>query len=194
MFSQREKSQHMWNIHLKLLNAAYKVKYIDIIYSFYFYSIKYDEVMDWEWGPDTCCMRCMHLDDCTPYALLTMWGMSYLAHIAASSSSLENHNTNTENVYYFTMNFGAIFKSNYLKRCHSQSLQMSQKILLNESSGLELKFLLPVRDPRSKTGCCWMNTQDVLRPELLNLSLNCFKVRSQFIPLENILHNYRFKT
>lgn len=36
----------------------------------------------------TCCIRCMHLDACTPYALFTMCGTSYLAHMVASSSSL----------------------------------------------------------------------------------------------------------
>ncbi len=41
------------------------------------------------WVTPACCMRCMHLDDCTPYALFTMWGMLYLAHTAASSSSLQ---------------------------------------------------------------------------------------------------------
>lgn len=39
-------------------------------------------------GALTCCIRCMHLDACTPYALFTMCGTSYLAHMAASSSSL----------------------------------------------------------------------------------------------------------
>lgn len=42
------------------------------------------------WPVTTCCMRCIHLDDWTPYALLTMCGMSYLTHIEASSSSLQH--------------------------------------------------------------------------------------------------------
>lgn len=46
-------------------------------------------------GDPTCCIRCMHLDDCTPYALFTMWGMLCLAHTAASSSSLQEKIMNT---------------------------------------------------------------------------------------------------
>lgn len=42
------------------------------------------------WVVHTCCIRCMHLDDCTPYALLTMWGRLCLAHTVASSSSLQD--------------------------------------------------------------------------------------------------------
>ena len=44
-----------------------------------------------KWQPYTCSMRCIHLDDCTPYALLTMWGMSCLAHISDNSSNLQNY-------------------------------------------------------------------------------------------------------
>lgn len=44
---------------------------------------------DWGLGVPTCSMRCIHFDDCTPYALFTICGILYLVHIAASSSTLQ---------------------------------------------------------------------------------------------------------
>lgn len=79
-------SKHFDIIHLSSELSFSSSFNMQLLHKWRQVQVSYKRHMD----PHTCCMRCMHLDDCTPYALLTMWGMLYLAHIVASSSSLQD--------------------------------------------------------------------------------------------------------
>lgn len=105
------------------------------------------------------------MDDCTPYALFTMCGTSYLAHTVASSSSLRKDNEEIKSV--------------------THSLEWEEEVTQD---------IPPVRDPRGEAGSCGVNAEDVLRPQLLDLLLHCLQVGPQFVALQDVFHHHRFKT
>ena len=83
-------SKHFYIIHLSSELSFSSSLNMQLLHKWRQVQVFYKRHMDPGRLPHTCCMRCMHLDDCTPYALLTMWGMLYLAHMVASSSSLRD--------------------------------------------------------------------------------------------------------
>jgi len=111
----------------------------------------------------------MHLVDCTPYALLTMWGILCLAHIAASSSSLQDNIISD-----------------------ASSLVCESTTVTSRKGGSE-NVTTPVGHARGEAGRRRMNTQDVLGSELFDLALDRFQIRPQLVALKNILHHHRFK-